>query len=427
MLDVRWIRENPEALDNALKRRGARPMSAEVLELDAAHRKVQTRQQEMKAERNALSRKVGEAKGEGPEAKAAIEKVSALKEELKRIDGEERANKAKLDKVMLTIPNVPQDEVPDGADESGNKEMRRYMNPIEFRFQEQNHVDLGERFGLLDLDSAAVMSGARFSVLYGLLARLERALAAFMLDIHTEENGYTEVSVPYLVRDIALVGTGQLPKFADDLFQTTDERWLIPTGEVPLANIVRERILREEQLPFRMVAHTPCFRSEAGAAGKDTQGIIRQHQFHKVELVSVVKPEDSEAELERMTECAEKVLQKLQIPYRTVELCTGELGFASRRTYDVEVWLTGSQAYREISSCSNCGDFQARRMDARFRLDEEESGTHFVHTLNGSGLAVGRTLVALLENYQGEDGSVALPTALVPYMGGVKRIRPHEA
>jgi seryl-tRNA synthetase len=426
MLDVRWIRENPEALDAALKRRGARPLSAEVVELDSAYRKVQTRLEEMKAERNALSRKVGEAKGEGPEAKAAIEKVAALKEQMKRLEQEARAAKTDLDKVMLTIPNTPEDEVPDGADESGNKELRRFMNPIAFLFEEQNHVDLGERLGLLDLDTATLMSGARFSVLYGALARLERALAAFMLDMHTEENGYTEVSVPYLVRDTALIGTGQLPKFADDLFRTTDERWLIPTAEVPLANIVRERILREEQLPMRLVACTPCFRSEAGAAGKDTQGMIRQHQFHKVEMVSVVKPEDSAEELERMTECAEKVLQKLQIPYRTVELCTGELGFASRRTYDVEVWLTGSKAYREISSCSNCGDFQARRMDARYRLADEETGTHFVHTLNGSGLAVGRLLVSLMENYQAEDGSISLPTALVSYMGGVKRIHPHE-
>jgi seryl-tRNA synthetase len=325
---------------------------------------------------------------------------------------------------LLTIPNVLHADVPPGADETGNVEVRKWGTPRTFSFKAKDHSDIGAALGLMEFDQAAVMSGARFVVLKGALARLERAIAQLMLDTHTSENGYTEVNPPLLVRDVALLGTGQLPKFGEDLFQTTSGHYLIPTSEVSLTNLAAERILDGGQLPLRMTAFTPCFRSEAGAAGKDTKGMIRNHQFEKVEMVSITTPEESEAELERMTKCAEGILQKLELPYRVLALCAGDIGFGSNRTYDLEVWLPGQDTYREISSCSNTGDFQARRMNARFRPAGETKGTRFVHTLNGSGLAVGRTLVAVLENYQQEDGSVRVPQALKPYMGGIDVITP---
>ena len=344
--------------------------------------------------------------------------MQALEDECAGIDAE-------IEALLADLPNLPADDVPDGPDESANVELRRVGAPPEFAFAERDHVAIGEALGMMDFAAASRLSGARFVVLNAALARLERALAAFMLDLHTTEFGYTETSTPFLVRDAALFGTGQLPKFAEDLFKTDTDHWLIPTAEVPLTNLVAGEILDAADLPLRYVALTPCFRSEAGAAGRDTRGMLRQHQFHKVELVSVTRPEDSPGEHERMTAAAEEVLKRLEIPYRVVVLSTGDMGFAAEKTYDIEVWLPGQSAYREISSCSNCGAFQARRMRARYR-PEDRKGTAFVHTLNGSGVAVGRLLIALLENGQQEDGSVALPAALRPHMGGLEAIRPER-
>ncbi|MDA1132071.1 MAG: serine--tRNA ligase [Proteobacteria bacterium] len=418
MLDLRWIRENPDELDRALARRGAAAQAAEIVTLDRDHRAIRTRLQEAQTERNRVSKEIGAAKRRGEAAAAQMAQVASLKTEMQELEERARARAAELDAFLLGLPNVPDAAAPDGADESSNRVVRTVGAARTFAFPPRDHVALGEGLGLIDFEAAARMSGARFVVLRGALARLERALAAFMLDLQTTEHGYTEMSVPLLVRDDALTGTGQLPKFAGDLFRTTAEHWLIPTGEVPLTNLVREQILAEDNLPLRVTAHTPCFRSEAGAAGKDTRGMIRQHQFTKVELVSVVAPEESAAELERMTSCAEEVLRRLELPYRVVELCAGDMGFGARRTYDLEVWLPAQDRYREISSCSDCGDFQARRMNARYRPVGDETGTRFVHTLNGSGLAVGRTLVAVLENYQNDDGTVTVPEALRPWMGG---------
>ena len=419
MLDLRWIRENPDELDRALARRGEEPRAEAVLALDAEHRATQSRLQDLQTERNRVSKEIGAAKARGEAARAQMDQVAALKDEMENLRAEERSSGPTLDALLLTLPNTPHDAVRDGAGEADNRLVRTVGEPKRFGFKARDHVDLGEGLGLMDFEAAARMSGARFVVLRGALARLERALAAFMLDLQTTEHGYTETSVPLLVRDEALTGTGQLPKFADDLFRTTAEHWLIPTAEVPLSNLVREQILAEDDLPLRVTAHTPCFRSEAGAAGKDTRGMIRQHQFTKVELVSVVTPEESAAELARMTACAEAVLQRLELPYRVMELCAGDMGFGARRTFDLEVWLPAQDRYREISSCSDCGDFQARRMNARYRPAGDEKGTRFVHTLNGSGLAVGRTLVAVLENHQNEDGSVTVPESLRPWMGGM--------
>ena len=421
MLDLRWIRDHPHALDRALARRGAEGAAARALALDATHRRALARLQDAQAERNSVSREIGAGPDTG--ASAALKaRASLLKEKIQRLTDESRLAAAALDALLLTLPNVPDGVVPDGADESDNREVRRGGDPPSFAFPARDHVALGEGLGM-DFPAAARMSGSRFVVLRGPLARLERALAAFMIDLQTAEHGYVEAHVPLLVRDAALVGTGQLPKFADDQFRVGSDLWLIPTAEVPLANLVREQVLAEADLPLRVAACTPCFRSEAGAAGKDTHGMIRQHQFTKVELVSVVCSEESPAELERMTACAEEVLRRLGLAYRVVELCAGDLGFAARRTYDLEVWLPGENRFREISSCSDCGDFQARRIRARYRPDGAKKGTRFVHTLNGSGLAVGRTLIAVLENFQNEDGSVAVPTALRPYLGGLDTIR----
>jgi seryl-tRNA synthetase len=420
VLDLKWLRDQPEALDRALGRRGLSPMAVELVERDAALRALQTELQQAQAKRNALSKEVGRLRAQGADAAAAIAEVGALKQQIQAGEESLRQLAAALDARLAEIPNVLADEVPDGADESANVELRRWGEPRRFDFAPKEHDELGARLGM-DFERAAKLSGARFVTLFGPLARLERALAAFMLGVQTREHGYTEVAVPLLVRDQVLFGTGQLPKFAEDQFRTTTGLWLIPTAEVALTNLVANEILDAEALPLRYTAFTPCFRSEAGAAGKDTKGMIRQHQFTKVELVSIATPEQSEAEHARMTACAEAILQRLELPYRVVVLCGGDTGFAARKTYDLEVWLPGQGRYREISSCSSCGDFQARRMRARFRAKGERE-TRFVHTLNGSGLAVGRALIAILENFQQADGSVVLPAALHPYMDGLERL-----
>jgi seryl-tRNA synthetase len=423
MLDIKWLRDDPSALDAARARRGLPPRARELLALDERRRAVQTEMQEAQARRNAASKEIGAAKARKDDAAAGrlMAEVAALKERLQRLEDDERKLGNELDDSLAVEPNPPAPEVPDGRDAGDNKEIRRHGTPPRFDFKPKEHFDIGEGLGLMDFEAAARVSGARFVVLKGALARLERALGQFMLDLHTREFGYTEVSPPLLVRDDTAFGTGQLPKFAEDLFHTDNGYWLVPTAEVPLTNLAREQIVDEAALPMRLTALTACFRSEAGAAGKDTRGMIRQHQFYKVELVSIATPEQSAAEHERMTECAETVLKRLGLPFRTVLLCTGDMGFAAQKTYDIEVWLPGQQAYREISSCSNCGDFQARRMKARCRAAGGKQ-TRFVHTLNGSGLAVGRALIAVLENGQETDGGVTIPEALRPYMGGLARI-----
>jgi seryl-tRNA synthetase len=420
VIDLKWLRDQPAAFDRALARRGLAPVAAVLLERDAAIRGLQTELQERQARRNALSREIGRLRARGGEADAAIAEVAALKHQIQADEELARARIAALDAELAGLPNRLADDVPDGIDESANVELRRCGEPRAFDFAPKEHDEIGAPLGM-DFGRAAKLAGARFVALFGQLARLERALAAFMLDLQTGEHGYTEVNPPLLVRDHVLFGTGQLPKFAEDQFRTTTGHWLIPTAEVALTNLVADDILDADQLPLRYTAWTPCFRSEAGAAGKDTKGMIRQHQFSKVELVSITRPEESAAEHERMTDCAEAVLQRLELPYRVIVLCSGDTGFQSQKTYDLEVWLPGQGRYREISSCSNCGDFQARRMRARFRPKGERQ-TEFVHTLNGSGLAVGRTLIAVLENFQEADGSVRVPAALRPYMDGRERL-----
>lgn len=424
MLDLKWLRDHPEALDQALARRGGAALASTILDLDVSVRKLQTDIQEKQARRNALSKEIGKIKASGGDADAVMAEVGSLKEAIQTGEDDLRVRSSELDDILAGLPNVLDDDVPDGPDESANVEVRRSGSQRNFSFEPREHDDLGEALGM-DFARAAKMSGARFVTMFGGLARLERAIAALMLDIQTKENGYQEVSVPLLVRDEAVYGTGQLPKFAEDLFKTTTGHWLIPTAEVALTNLVAGEILDEDDLPLRFTAYTPCFRSEAGSAGKDTKGMIRQHQFTKVELVSITHPEKSLDEHERMTSCAEKVLERLELPYRVMMLASGDTGFGARKTYDLEVWLPGQGRYREISSCSNCGDFQARRMKTRFR-EKGEKGTQFVHTLNGSGLAVGRTLVAVLENYQEEDGSVTVPMALRPYLDDLERLSPHD-
>jgi seryl-tRNA synthetase len=476
VFDIRWIRDNPGAFDAGLRKRGLKPggevkFSGELIALDEARRRIVTRLQEAQARRNAASKEIGSAKKAKDEAKAQalMAEVTALKDELARGEDEQRAADKALHDALSVIPNLPREEVPEGTDEKGNKEVRRVGTPPKFAWanKPKEHFEIGEALGLMDFETAAKLSGARFVVLKGQLARLERALAQFMLDIHTAPEtdgigGYTEIMPPYLVRDDVMYGTAQLPKFAEDQFQTKRRRgeadlkaakekwldrfeaareedigslydalleeqeqhadlWLIPTAEVPLTNLVRESIREEAELPIRVTAYSPCFRAEAGAAGKDTRGMIRQHQFSKVELVSITTPEQSKAEHERMTACAEEVLKRFGLAYRVMLLCSGDMGFSAQKTYDIEVWLPGQNTYREISSCSVCGDFQARRMDARYR-PKGGGRPEYVHTLNGSGLAVGRTLIAILENYQQPDGSVAIPAALQPYMGGLRSI-----
>ena len=424
MHDIRLIRENPAAFDAALGRRGLEPLSANILALDEKSRAIKTEWQQAQARRNEASKAIGQAMAAKDVATADALKtqVAALKERMPALEAEERSVGELLTALLAAIPNLPASDVPDGADEADNVELSRWGTPRDFDFAPQDHADFGPSLGL-DFEGGAALSGARFTALRGQMARLHRALAQFMLDMQTATHGYEETIVPLLVKDDALFGTGQLPKFAEDLFKTTDGRWLIPTAEVSLTNLVAEQIVPEDRLPLRLTALTPCFRSEAGSAGRDTRGFIRQHQFEKVELVAVCKPEDSDAEHERMVAAAEAVLQALNLPYRKMLLCTGDMGFGARKTYDLEVWLPSQATYREISSVSNCGDFQARRMNARTRAEGAKQ-TMFLHTLNGSGLAVGRTLVAVLENYQQADGSVLIPDALLPYMGGLTKLQP---
>jgi len=424
MHDIRWIREHPAEFDRGLTRRGLPPRAEEILALDRDWRELETEAQASQATRNRLSREIGAVKKRGEPIEELLSQIDRRKDLEAATAAQAVKLREEIDEILAGLPNVPAEEVPDGPDESANRVLRHHGEPPHFDFAPLSHETVGERLGMMDFGRAGKLSGARFVVLRGALARLERALGQFMLDLHTTEFGYTEVSPPLLVRDEALFGTSQLPKFAEDQFRTTDGYWLIPTSEVPLTNLVAGEILDESVLPLRYTAWTPCFRSEAGAAGKDTRGMIRQHQFEKVELVSIARPEDSAAEHERMTACAEEVLKRLGLAYRVVLLSTGDMGFASQKTYDIEVWLPGQGTYREISSCSNCGAFQAQRMKARYR-PAGGKGTLPVHTLNGSALAIGRTLIAILENFQRHNGTVAIPAVLQPYMGGQEVIEPH--
>ena len=423
MHDLRWVREHPEEFDRGLTRRGLPSCAEQILALDRSWREAETRAQEAQAERNRRAREIGAAKKRGEAVELTPIDVRMQDGAVANTAATAKQLRAEIDETLAGLPNLPADDVPDGPDEAANQVLRHHGEPPRFDFDPLQHEVVGERLGLMDFARAARLSGSRFVVLHGALARLERALGQFMLDLHTTEFGYAEVSPPLLVRDDAVFGTTQLPKFAEELFRTTDGYWLIPTSEVPLANLVAGEILDESELPLRYTAWTPCFRSEAGSAGKDTRGMIRQHQFEKVELVSVTKPEDSPVEHERMTACAEEVLKRLGLAYRVVVLSTGDMGFGAQKTYDLEVWLPGQRAYREISSCSNCGAFQAQRMKARYR-PAGGKGTLPVHTLNGSGLAVGRTLIAIIENFQRHNGTVAVPMVLQPYMGGQEVIEP---
>ena len=423
MFDIKWIRDNPDQFDAAMKRRGNDPIAAELVALDDKRRAHVAKLQEAQEERNRASKEIGKAKASGDEAaaQAAIEEVAKLKSFLQTGEEEGKALSQAVTDALAVLPNLPHDDVPDGADETDNVEVRKSGEKPEFGFEPKEHFELGEALGQMDFEAAAKISGSRFAVLKGGIARLERALGQFMLDLHTQEHGYTEIQPPLLVRDEAAYGTDKLPKFADDLVRTTDGRWLIPTAEVPLTYMGADEIYGQGDLPIRMTAHTACFRSEAGSAGRDTRGYLRQHQFYKVELVSITDQDSSADEHQRMTKCAETVLDKIGLHYRTVELCTGDMGFGARRTYDIEVWMPGQDTYREISSCSVCGDFQGRRMNSRYRVDGEKQ-LQFVHTLNGSGIAVGRALIAVMENYQNEDGTINVPDVLQPYMGGLSVI-----
>lgn len=421
MFDIRWIRDNPDAFDAGLARRGLPAQAQQVLQLDTETRAIRTSVQEAQSRRNDASKEIGAAKARGEDADAVIAEVGALKQQIQDGEEKERQLREKLDGLLAGLPNLPDEDVPEGEDEEANVEIRSHGNVPQFNFEAKQHFEIGDQLGQMDFERASRLSGSRFVVLSGELARLERALAAFMLDIHVNEFGYTEVSPPLLVREHTAYGTGNLPKFEEDLFKTTDGFYLIPTAEMVLTNLVREEIVDEDELPLRFTAYTPCFRSEAGAAGRDTRGMIRQHQFNKVELVSITTPEASKDEHERMTACAEEILKRLDLSYRVMLLSCGDMGFSARRTYDLEVWLPGQKMYREISSCSNCGEFQARRMNARCKT-RGAKGTRPVHTLNGSGLAVGRAMVAVLENYQQVDGSIAVPAALRPYLGDKETI-----
>ncbi len=428
MHDIKAIRQNPADFDKAMARRKLSAQSPEILKLDEARRAVQTELQELQQQRNEKSKEIGKIKGQGGDAQAIMDEVAAIKDKMTALEDQDRETGEKLHDILAALPNIMADDVPDGADESDNVEVRKHGEPKMPNGANTvpEHFEIGEALGLMDFETAAKLSGARFVMMTGNLARLERALAQFFLDTHTQEHGYTEVSPPLLVNSQTMYGTNQLPKFEDDLFRTTRGDWLIPTAEVSLTNIVADMIIDDggNDLPRRYTAHTPCFRSEAGSAGKDTRGMIRQHQFYKVEMVSIVRPEESAAEHERMTECAENVLKKLGLAYRTVVLCSGDTGFGATKTYDIEVWLPGQGQYREISSCSNCKDFQARRMKARFR-NKGEKDTQFLHTLNGSGVAVGRALIAVMENYYDPtDGGVFVPDVLKPYMNGLEKIMP---
>ncbi len=423
MLDIKWIRENAAALDAALEKRGAAPLSDTLIALDEKRRSVVSTLQEMQSRRNSASKEIGAAMAQKNVELADRLKaeVANLKNTLPEMEDQERELTAALNDALSRIPNIPMDDVPVGSDEKDNVVKLTWGNKPTWNHQPKEHFEIGEALGWMDFEGAARIAGSRFTILKGQLARLERALGQFMLDVHTTEHGYMEVQPPLLVRDDAMYGTGQLPKFAEDLFRTTDGRWLIPTAEVPLTNLVREEILDQDKLPLRFTALTPCFRSEAGSAGRDTRGMLRQHQFMKCELVSITDADSSVEEHERMTACAEEILKRLGLHYRVMTLCTGDMGFGARKTYDLEVWLPGQDTYREISSCSVCGDFQGRRMNTRYR-GKEDKATRFVHTLNGSGVAVGRALIAVIENYFNEDGTITIPDALLPYMGGLKKI-----
>ncbi len=421
MFDIRAIRKNPEAFDNGWKRRGLDPQSPAILKLDEERRSIQTSLQELQAKRNEESKKIGLIKREGGDAQAQMDAVAAIKDEMGDLEEKERELGKSLNDTLSALPNLMADDVPDGEDEDDNVEIHKWGEIKSLKGPD--HVEIGENLGLIDFETAAKMSGARFTILKGAMARMERALAQFFLDTHTSEHGLTEVSPPLLVRDNALYGTGQLPKFAEDQFSTREtDHFLIPTAEVPITNMVAGEIVDTQTLPHRYCAHTSCFRSEAGSAGKDTKGMLRQHQFYKVEMVSITTAEQSEEEHERMLSCAENVLKKLELPFRTVTLCSGDTGFGATKTYDIEVWLPGQETYREVSSVSNCKDFQARRMNARTRIKGEKD-TNFVHTLNGSGVAVGRALIAVIENYYDPtDGGVFVPEVLKPYMGGIEKL-----
>jgi seryl-tRNA synthetase len=430
MFDIKWIRDNNQAFDAGLAKRGLAPMAARLMELDEERRSHVAKLQEAQSRRNAASKEIGKAKASGDEelANRIIREVGELKQYLQEGEERERELTESISDALSPIPNLPFDDVPLGNDEADNVEVRVVGEKPGFNFLPKEHFEIGEGLeaansavGLMDFDRAAKLAGSRFVVLSGGVARLERALGQFMLDLHITRHGYTEIAPPLLVRDEAVYGTGQLPKFAEDLFHTEDDRWLIPTAEVPLTNIVRDEIIDHDQLPLRFTALTACFRSEAGSAGKDTRGMLRQHQFSKVEMVSITDDASSKDELERMTGCAEEILKQLGLHYRVVVLCSGDMGFSAKKTYDIEVWLPGQDAFREISSCSLCDDFQARRMNARYRDGEGKSIRH-VHTLNGSGIAVGRALIAVLENFQHGDGSVTIPDVLRPYMGGIEKL-----
>lgn len=426
MFDIKLIRENPSGFDEGLKQRDLEPQATLLIEIDKKRRDYLTRVQSLQNRRNVLSSEIGKAKAQQGDASDAIAEVGKLKEEQGELEVKAKVARSELELAMSSIPNLPLEDVPEGSDESSNIEIEKWGKKNIFEFVPKEHFEIGEALGMMDFEIASKMSGSRFCILSGHLARMERALGSFMLDLHVNEHGYTEVSPPALVKDHAVFGTGQLPKFEEDLFKTVNDYWLIPTGEVPLTNLVAGSILQENQLPQRYTAMTLCFRSEAGAAGRDTRGMLRQHQFSKVELVSIVHPNNSGAELERMTECAMEVLKRLNLPFRKVLLSSGDMGFSARKTYDIEAWFPGQSEgmgqYREVSSCSLCGDFQARRVNARYR-QKEGKGNQFVHTLNGSGLAVGRTLIALIENYQQVDGSILVPEVLRPYMNGLDVIR----
>ncbi|MEC9432792.1 MAG: serine--tRNA ligase [Pseudomonadota bacterium] len=428
MHDIRLIRETPAAFDAALSRRGLASVSKSLLDLDESRRAAILAAETALADRNAASKEIGAAKarGDNEEFERLRALVASKKDEIARLEEEAKLAEETLRNQLMSLPNLPLDSVPDGKDEDDNVEMRRWGSPRNYGFAPKEHFDIAEPMGLMNFEAAGKLSGARFVVLSGALVRLHRALAQHMVDTHVDRHGLTEVWTPVLVRDEAMLGTGQLPKFAEDSYRTENGWWLIPTAEVTLTNLAAGEILPADALPLRYTAHTQCFRSEAGSAGRDTRGMLRQHQFEKVEMVSVTRPEEGEAELERMTRCAESILEDLELPYRTMALCAGDMGFGARRTHDIEVWLPGQDRYREISSCSLCGDFQARRMNARYRPDAEAK-PEFVATLNGSGLAVGRTLIAVIENYQDEDGGIEIPEALRPRMGGASRISPQGA
>lgn len=422
MLDMKWVRENPEKLDAAMQSRGGEPVSAKFLGLDEERRQVMTELQNLQSRRNDISRRIGQAKQTGEDTAPLFAEMKDIGPAVKALEEKEQGLQFQFEDMLSRLPNIPEDSTPKGKDENDNVEVRTWGTPTKLAFEPKHHFELGENLGQMDFEIGAKLAGSRFVWLQGQIAQLERALANYMLDMHTRNHGYTEVVPPFLANDDTLFGTGQLPKFAEDLFRTEQGLWLIPTSEVVLTNYVRDEIIDASRLPLKFTGLTPCFRSEAGSAGRDTRGYIRMHQFNKVEMVQITRPEESEAAFHNMVAHAESILKGLELPYRVLHLCTGDMGFCAQKTYDLEVWLPAQGKYREISSVSNCGDFQARRMRARFRADATSKNTTFVHTLNGSGLAVGRTLVAVLENYQQADGSIRIPDVLKPYMGGRDKI-----